>query len=181
MIDPADGLRIAARLGLAPLDREGGRFRRTYTSGSVTAIYYCLVAPDFSAMHRMRTSDELFLFHAGAPLRMLTLDERAAADAGPGRSDDPGREEVLGPDPLSGHAPQLLVPAGVWQGASSTVRGAWSPPWWCRDSVGPTSNSVIAAGWPPFFPAGPIGSPRSPADAAGVLTLRVRSEGVLTC
>ena len=124
MIDPADGLRIAARLGLAPLDYEGGRFRRTYTSRSVTAIYYLLAAPDFSAMHRMRTSDELFLFHAGAPLRMLILDERDAADEGPGRSDDPGREEVLGPDPLSGHAPQLLVPAGVWQGASST--GAWS-------------------------------------------------------
>ncbi len=108
----ADGLRIAARLGLEPLDAEGGLFRRTYTAGGITAIYYLVAGEDFSAMHRMRTSDELFLFHAGAPLRMLILDAPA------------GREELVGPDPLSGHLPQLLVPGGVWQGASSS--GGWS-------------------------------------------------------
>ncbi len=108
----ADGLRVAARLGLEPLAGEGGLFRRTYTAGGVTAIYYLVAGQDFSAVHRMRTSDELFLFHAGAPLRMLILDSAA------------GREELLGPDPLSGHSPQLLVPGNVWQGASST--GDWS-------------------------------------------------------
>ncbi len=35
-----------------------------------------------------------------------------------------GREELVGPDPLAGHLPQLLVPGGIWQGASST--GGWS-------------------------------------------------------
>ena len=94
------------------MDSEGGLFRRTYTSAAVTAIYYLVAGPDFSAMHRMRTSDELFLFHAGSPLRMLILD-----------SPD-GREELVGPDPLAGPAPQMLVPGGIWQGASST--GAWS-------------------------------------------------------
>jgi predicted cupin superfamily sugar epimerase len=107
-----DPRRIAERLGLEPLAAEGGLFRRTYTAGGITAIYYLVVGQDFSAMHRMRTSDELFLFHAGAPLRMLILDSAQ------------GREEWLGPDPLAGHAPQLLVPGGVWQGASST--GSWS-------------------------------------------------------
>jgi predicted cupin superfamily sugar epimerase len=108
----AEGLQIAARLGLKPLDSEGGLFRRTYSSAAVTAIYYLVAGRDFSAMHRMRTSDELFLFHAGSPLRMLILD-----------SPD-GREELVGPDPLAGHSPQLLVPGGIWQGASST--GGWS-------------------------------------------------------
>ncbi|MET3805782.1 putative cupin superfamily sugar epimerase [Nakamurella sp. UYEF19] len=108
----AEGRQVAARLGLEPLDHEGGLFRRTLTRDGVTAIYYLLVGNDFSAMHRMRSSDELFLFHAGAPLQMLILDT------------DEGREELLGPDPLSDHRPQLLVPAGVWQGARST--GAWS-------------------------------------------------------
>ncbi len=112
MTDPAEGHRVAARLGLAPLASEGGLFRRTYQSGGITAIYYLVAAQDFSAMHRMSTSDELFLFHAGAPLRMLILDT------------PDGREELLGPDPLLGQSPQLLVSAGAWQGASST--GGWS-------------------------------------------------------
>lgn len=112
MNTPAEGFAVAVRLGLRPLEREGGLFRRTYGSGGVTAIYHLLVGPDFSAMHRMRSSDELFLFHAGAPLRMLILD---GAD---------GREEWLGPDVADGQAPQLLVTGGVWQGASSS--GGWT-------------------------------------------------------
>src|ERR1700709_930992 len=112
MSDVAQGLLIADRLGLEPLDSEGGRFRRTYTSGAVTAIYYLVAGRDFSAMHRMRTSDELFLFHAGSPLRMLILD-----------SPD-GREELGGPDPFAAPPPQRLVAGGIWQGASST--GGWS-------------------------------------------------------
>lgn len=112
MNDPAEGLRVAARLGLEPLNFEGGLFRRTYTSGALTAIYYLVAGQDFSAMHRIRSSDELFLWHAGEPLSMLILDE------------PDGRQELLGPDPHAGHSPQLLVPAGAWQGSSST--GGWS-------------------------------------------------------
>lgn len=37
-----------------------------------------------------------------------------------GRIDEP----VLGPDLASGHRPQLVVPAGTWQGSSP--HGAWS-------------------------------------------------------
>lgn len=110
--DPEVGLQVAAALGLEPLDSEGGLFRRTYSSGAVTAIFYVVATPDFSALHRLRNSDELFFFHAGAPLSMLMLDESG------------GRVELLGPDPLAGQHPQLLVPAGAWQGASSTA--GWS-------------------------------------------------------
>jgi predicted cupin superfamily sugar epimerase len=110
--DLPHGQEVAAALGLEPLESEGGLFRRTYTAAGLTVIYYLVAGQDFSAMHRMRTCDELFLFHAGSPLRMLILDT------------PDGREELLGPDPLSGQHPQLLVKGGHWQGASST--GAWS-------------------------------------------------------
>ena len=131
--DPAPARRVAAALGLAPLDSEGGLFRRTYSSGGVTAIYFLVAAPDFSALHRLRTCDELYFFHAGAPLRLLTLDDgRNRGNDGRDVGDDmadvgndvDGREAVLGPDPLAGQHPQLLVPAGAWQGSSST--GDWS-------------------------------------------------------
>lgn len=111
-MDLAHGRRLAAALRLEPLESEGGLFRRTYTAAGVTVIYYLVAGQDFSAMHRMRTCDELFLFQAGSPLRMLILDT------------PDGREELLGPDPLSGQHPQLLIKGGQWQGASST--GAWS-------------------------------------------------------
>lgn len=110
--DPAQGLRVAAALRLEPLEAEGGLFRRTYSSGVLTAIHYLLATPDFSALHRLVGSDELFFFHAGAPLRMLILDGARAT------------EHLLGADPLTGQQPQLVVPAGAWQGASST--GGWS-------------------------------------------------------
>ena len=112
MTDPADGRRVAAALGLEPLEREGGLFRRVHTAAALTSIYYLVTADDFSAMHRILGSDELFFFSAGAPLEMLILD---GVD---------GRREVVGPDPTAGQHPQLTVPADTWQGASST--GAWS-------------------------------------------------------
>ncbi|WP_196073303.1 cupin domain-containing protein [Nakamurella alba] len=111
-LSTAGGEALATALGLEPLDPEGGRFRRVYTGGSSTAIEFMVLAPDFSAMHRMRTSDELFFHHAGAPLRMLLLDV-------PG-----GREVVLGTDIGSGQVPMVVVPAGIWQGSSPD--GPWS-------------------------------------------------------
>ena len=112
MRDAAEGRQVATALGLEPLELEGGLFRRTYAGQGITCILYLVAGHDFSAMHRLRSCDELFLFNAGDPLRLLTLD-------GSG-----GREVVLGPDPLAGELPQVLVPGGVWQGASSA--GGWS-------------------------------------------------------
>ncbi len=119
---PATGQQVAAALGLEPLDVEGGLFRRTYSSDGLSAILYLVVAPDFSALHRLSSCDEIFFFHAGAPLRMLILDDGEGHDLAD--RDTGGREAVLGPDPLAGQHPQLLIPAGVWQGASSTA--GWS-------------------------------------------------------
>ena len=106
---------IKSLLHLEPHPVEGGWFRRTYTSaGSVellcgrrpqgTAIYYLLEAGTFSEMHVL-ASDEIFHFYLGDPVEMLQLnpDGRSAL-------------LTLGPDLRKGQRPQIIVPAGVWQG-----------------------------------------------------------------
>ncbi|HEY1848823.1 MAG TPA: cupin domain-containing protein [Opitutaceae bacterium] len=105
---------LVARLGLSPLPGEGGFFAPTWTSASLgaggrplaSAILFLITGSDFSALHRLDI-EEVWHFHAGDPSELVVL--------GPGR--DRGRSVVLGPDPLSGHAPQAAVPAGCWQGA----------------------------------------------------------------
>ncbi len=106
---------IKSLLNLEPHPVEGGWFRRTYTSaGGVellrgrrpqgTAIYYLLEAGAFSEMHVLK-SDEIFHFYLGDPVEMLQLnpDGRSAL-------------LTLGPDLRKGQRPQIIVPAGVWQG-----------------------------------------------------------------
>lgn len=107
-----DPERVAALLGLEPLPHEGGRFRRTFADAHSSAILYLLVAPEFSALHRL-TATEVYHWHAGSPLRLLLLHPG-------GRVEEP----VLGPDVADGQRPQLAVPAGVWQGSSP--EGAWA-------------------------------------------------------
>jgi len=70
-----------------------------------TAIYYLLTAETFSEMHRVPT-EEVFHCYLGGPVRMLQLFPGGA-----------GREVVIGPDVTAGQHPQLVVPAGVWQGS----------------------------------------------------------------
>jgi predicted cupin superfamily sugar epimerase len=107
---------IKALLKLEPHPIEGGWYRRTYTSavsvallGGVrpygTAIYYLLEEGTFSEMHVL-ASDEIFHFYLGDPVEifLLLLDGSSAL-------------LTLGPDLAAGQKPQILVPAGVWQGA----------------------------------------------------------------
>lgn len=110
--DPDDGRRLAAALGLQPLQDEGGLFRQTVSTAGMTAILYLLMGDDCSAMHRL-DADEVYFHHAGAPLRMLLLPPDGAST-----------EITCGADVLAGQAPQVVVPAGTWQGSSSA--GAWT-------------------------------------------------------
>lgn len=113
--DPAEldaGRALAQSLQLEPLALEGGRFRRTFTDGGISAILYMLIGSDFSAMHRLG-SDEVYFHHQGAPLRLLLIEPTGTA-----------HEVVLGPDVAAGQVPQLHVPGGWWQGSSSA--GAWT-------------------------------------------------------
>jgi predicted cupin superfamily sugar epimerase len=103
--------RIAELLGMRELDVEGGLFSQSFRGTECSAIHYLLVAPDFSALHRLDRL-EIYGYHAGAPARLLLLDG------------DTVSEPVLGPDLAADQRPQVVVPAGVWQG--STTLGGWT-------------------------------------------------------
>jgi uncharacterized protein len=98
-------------LSLAP-HPEGGWYRETWRGplqdgrASGTAILFLLRTGESSHWHRV-DADEIWLFHAGAPL-ILSMGEQTAQD------------HILGPDVLAGHSPQIVVPAGLWQAARST-------------------------------------------------------------
>jgi len=144
---------IKALLRLEPHPVEGGWYRRTYTSqGNVelprgvraesTAIYYLLEEGIFSEMHRV-ASDEIFHFYLGDPVEMLLLypDARSAV-------------LTLGPDLAAGQRPQILVPAGVWQG-ERMVEGGRLALFGCTVTPGfdfadyeSGSYSELAAKWP---------------------------------
>jgi len=107
----AEGERVAGLLGLEPLPDEGGLYRQTFADAHSSAIYFLLIAPDFSAVHRLAAT-ETYHWYAGSPLRLLLL------------GDDRVEEPVLGPGLDAGERPQIVVPAGTWQGSSPA--GAWS-------------------------------------------------------
>ena len=65
-------------------------------------------------MHRLR-GDEIFHFYLGDPVEMLHL-----------RPDGTGSTITLGPAPHEGMQLQILVPAGVWQGARMVGRGRYA-------------------------------------------------------
>ncbi len=102
---------------------EGGWFRRTYESEvyfndgkhrTMTAIMYLLEGDSFSAFHRI-TSDEIWCFHEGSSLEIITINKH-------------GKLEVqrLGRALLAGHLPQICVKAGTWFAAVPTEKTAYT-------------------------------------------------------
>lgn len=106
---------IIRKLELQP-HPEGGWYRQTWVGPEVagrasgTAILFLLRAGERSHWHRV-DADEIWLWHAGAPL-VLSLGVTAARDL------------RLGSDVLGGELVQAVVPVGWWQAARST--GAWT-------------------------------------------------------
>lgn len=105
---------LIARLGLAP-HPEGGWYRETWRAeappgerASATAILFLLEAGHRSHWHRVDAA-ELWLWHAGAPLRLLTAPD----DRGPVRG------ILLGGAVLADQMPQHVIPAGHWQAAEA--------------------------------------------------------------
>jgi predicted cupin superfamily sugar epimerase len=107
---------------MQPLRQEGGYYVETYRSaerikkealpgrfagdrniGSI--ILYLLTAKTISLLHRLK-SDEIFHFYFGQPVTMLHLHPD-------------GKSEIitLGHNILKEQKVQVVVPAGVWQGA----------------------------------------------------------------
>ncbi|WP_205914626.1 cupin domain-containing protein [Rhodobacter sp. SY28-1] len=106
---------IIAKLGLQP-HPEGGWYRETWKGPEVggrasgTAILFLLQAGERSHWHRV-DADEIWLWHAGAPL-VLSMGETTA------------HEVQMGPDVLGGEVVQAVVPSGWWQAAWSS--GDWT-------------------------------------------------------
>ncbi len=136
----AEGQRIAQLLGLERLPSEGGLFRQTYIDAHSSMIYFMLLAPDISALHAL-DNVETYHWYAGSPLRMLLLHPG-------GRIEQP----VLGLDFAACARPQVVVPAGVWQGSSPL--GEWTlagttmaPPFtWSTFCLG--WRAELIAAWP---------------------------------
>ncbi|HET6468624.1 MAG TPA: cupin domain-containing protein [Geminicoccaceae bacterium] len=108
---------IIRMLGMQP-HPEGGWYVETWRDrppgggrGAATAIYFLLAARQRSHWHKVDAS-ELWLWHAGGPLRLdIAWDGQTVTSA------------VLGPDLAAGERPQLVVPAHAWQAAEPL--GAW--------------------------------------------------------
>ena len=123
---------VAGVLGLLP-HREGGYYRETYRSAVAvptpvgarslcTAILYLLTAEDPSRFHRLRF-DEVWFFHAGAPVEMVFLD--------------PVETRVVGPE-----APQALAPGGRWMAARVAASDVLPDPE-CAPATSPAPGRLL--------------------------------------
>ena len=113
-MEPAE---IVRRLGMQR-HPEGGWYVETFRHrppgggrGSCTAIHFLLEAGQRSHWHKVDAT-EIWLWHAGQPLRLMIVDQ--------GRR----QQVLLGPDLPGGERPQAVVPEGAWQAAEPT--GAWT-------------------------------------------------------
>lgn len=114
-----DARTMIQRLGLQP-HPEGGHYRETFRDPRTgpdgrpasTAILFLLDVGETSAWHRIDAA-EVWHYHAGAPLVLTVSPNGHDASA-----------HHLGPDVAAGQMPQLVVPAGAWQTATSL--GAWT-------------------------------------------------------
>ncbi len=147
-------------LQLKPHPVEGGFFRETYRAESVlpasalpghggprsvsTAIYYLLKPGHVSELHVL-PGDEVFHFYLGEPVRMLQL-----------WPDGTGKEVVLGSDISADQVPQLVVPAGVWQGTrlvgdtGFALLGCTVAPGFDYADYRGASRAELIAKWPAF-------------------------------
>jgi predicted cupin superfamily sugar epimerase len=122
---------VIARLGLEPLEGEGGYFAETYRTdwkltpehlpddypasrSAATAIYFLVTPEQFSALHRLR-GDELWHFYLGDPVELVTI------------SPDGNVTTIrMGPNVLGGDRVQALAPGGHWLGCSLAPGGSWA-------------------------------------------------------
>ena len=127
MIDTANGW--IERLGLQPLEPEGGYYREVFRSDETleklpfryagarsifTSIYYLLTPDSVSLIHRL-ISDEIFAFIAGDTVEMVQLYETGV-----------GRVVKLGNGGAQDEEPQVIVPRRVWQGAKLADGGRFA-------------------------------------------------------
>jgi predicted cupin superfamily sugar epimerase len=121
-------------------DGEGTLIRQNLNDGNSTAIVALSGGDHFSALHRLHAT-EVYHFYGGAAREFLLLhpDGRVTAP-------------VLGPDYVAGQQPQLVVPAGVWQGSRSTrewsLTGATMAPGFRSDGFDMGDAAALSAEYP---------------------------------
>ena len=110
---------IRSMLGMQP-HPEGGHFVETFrdTAGTgdraaSTAICFLLEAGEVSHWHRVTDAAEVWHFYAGAPLSITLSSNGHDAES-----------HRLGTNLAMGERPQIVVPAGWWQTATSL--GHWT-------------------------------------------------------
>jgi predicted cupin superfamily sugar epimerase len=110
--------KLIAHLRLQP-HPEGGWYRETWRHdagegqrGAGTAILFLLQRGQKSAWHRVDAT-EIWHFYAGSPLRLAQAEDPLVVT-----------DDILGPDVLGGHLPQIIVPPHVWQSAETL--GDWT-------------------------------------------------------
>lgn len=111
---------IIARLGLVPLEDEGGWYRpmwRAEDDAAASYIYYFLKRGERSRWHKLHTSNEIWTWCAGGSLEM-TLG---------GRGEVPVEERrvVFGPRLGIDEGFVSSVDAGVWQ-TTRVAEGDWA-------------------------------------------------------
>jgi len=112
-----DANRVIEALNLEPMGDAAcpGFYRPTYASGlradmdrdraAASLIYYLMTDKVPIDPWHILTSDEILLYHAGAPMIQMLL-----------YADGTWEEVVLGPDVNKGHVAQKVIPAGTWMG-----------------------------------------------------------------
>lgn len=146
--------RLAGHYKMEKIPHEGAWFALRWVSerraaagarAAGSAILALVTRRDFSAMHRLRSSDETWHFHGGDAAELLLLH--------PG-----GRMERrrLGAGVEAGEEPQITVPAGVWMGArpardaadAYSFFGCSLVPGWVAEDYEPGYRDELRAGWP---------------------------------
>lgn len=106
---------VIQRLGLQPLEPEGGWVKQTYLSQEKitvqggekrnikTAIYYLITPDNFSRLHRLRHV-EIYHFYAGAKAQLTMISP-----------DGHWTTVLLGNDISAGQCPQCVVAPLTWQ------------------------------------------------------------------
>lgn len=125
-----DAAWIIKELGLQKLPEEGGFYSEVYRSKDVlpgfplpsgrdrvygTDIYYLMTPEEFSGLHRVRSSIEIWNFYSGDPAEMVQIDPNGNVT-----------RITIGPDLSKGQQPKVIVPAGHWQGARLAPGGKWA-------------------------------------------------------
>ena len=113
---------LIERLGLVPLEPEGGFVGQTWLDDRASAIHYLMAGGAVSGLHRLEHL-EIWAWHAGSSARMLLVSPSGEVT-----------EPVLGTDVDAGEQPQVIVPGGWWQaceplGDWTLVSTFMSPPY----------------------------------------------------